>query len=52
MVESTEVEEVMLEGSWDWEEFAERTEGVDAEVDEDREEEFRPEFCSRDMLGT
>lgn len=51
-MESTEVEEVMFDGSCDWEEFAESTEGVDAEVDEDREEEFRSEFCSRDMLGT
>lgn len=45
------MEEVALEGSCDWEEFAERTEGVEAEVEEDREEELRSEFCNRDMLG-
>lgn len=51
-MEEIEVEDVRVEGSWDWEEFAERTEGVDAEVDDEREDELRSEACSRDMLGT
>ena len=50
-MDSIEVEEVRLEGSCDWDEFAESTEGVEAEVDEDREEKLRPEFCNREMLG-